>query len=51
MPCNCGSKKTTTRVTYVATFADGKTQAYADETSARMAVTRRGGSYRAVTQR
>lgn len=51
MPCNCGSRGSSARVTYVATFPDGTTQSYADEISARMAVSKRGGSYKAVAQR
>lgn len=45
MGCNCGSKSK--NVTYVATFPDGTTKAYASEIEARIAVQRKGGTYRA----
>ena len=53
MPCNCGAGKTASgaRVTYVATFSDGTTKTYATEIDARVAVTKKGGSYRPSVER
>lgn len=45
--CNCGAgaKKAET---YKATFADGSTQTYSSETAAKVAVAKKGGSYKKV---
>jgi hypothetical protein len=51
MPCNCGAGKSGAKVTYVATFSDGTTQSYATEIDARVAVTKKGGSYRPSVER
>lgn len=52
MPCNCGGKTASgQKVTYVATFSDGTKQTYATEIDARVAVTKRGGSYRPSVER
>jgi hypothetical protein len=50
MPCNCGASKSGAKVTYVATFSDGTTQAYATEIDAKVAVIKKGGSYRPSVQ-
>lgn len=43
--CNCGggAKKS---VVYKATFSDGSTQTYSSETAAKVAVAKKGGSYK-----
>ena len=52
MPCNCGGKTASgQKVTYVATFSDGTTKTYATEIDARVAVTKKGGSYRPSVER
>lgn len=51
MPCNCGKTASGQKLTYVATFADGTTQVYSTEIDARVAVTKKGGSYRPSVQR
>jgi hypothetical protein len=52
MPCNCGGKTASgNKVTYVATFSDGTTQVYSTEIDARVAVTKKGGSYRPSVER
>jgi hypothetical protein len=46
MPCNCGGGAATgKKVTYVATFSDGTTRVYQSEVEAKIAVSRKGGSY------
>lgn len=45
MGCNCGSKKPAT-ASYTHTAADGKVTAYTNESEAKAAVLRRGGSYK-----
>lgn len=51
MGCSCGGKSASgARITYVATFTDGTTQTYATEIDAKVAVSKRGGSYRAQGQ-
>ena len=51
MPCNCGSGSAASKVTFVATFSDGTTKTYASEIEARVAVTKKGGSYRPSVER
>jgi hypothetical protein len=46
-PCNCGGSKT--KVEYVATFSDGSSKTYSSELEAKVAVVRKGGSYKART--
>ena len=45
--CNCGSKSPKA-VVYKATFSDGSTQSYSSETAAKVAVAKKGGSYKAA---
>jgi len=48
-PCNCGGGTAGKKATYVATFSDGTTKVYQSEVEAKVAVTRKGGSYRKAT--
>lgn len=44
MACACKKNKST--ATYTATFADGSSATYKSEIEAKMAVSRKGGSYK-----
>lgn len=45
MPCNCGGGAAGKKVTFIATFPDGTTKVYDSEVAAKVATTRKGGSY------
>jgi len=51
MGCNCGGAKSGAKVVYVATFTDGTTKTYASEIEARMAVLKKGGTYKSSPER
>lgn len=44
-PCNCSGGTSGKKTTYIATFSDGTRKVYASEVEAKVAVSRKGGSY------
>ncbi len=52
MGCNCGSRGAAgPKIVYVATFGDGTSKSYQSEIEARVAVAKRGGTYKPTRER